>query len=122
LHLLLAKTQDLPRWARRSSGARRPRRGRRGRPSRCGATALKRPALASDAIGPHLDDDDGISVGIVAFSKAQSDMVTEILERVRRTDPVLEAMLRADKRENVFVKNIVSSSDDYDVGKAELDT
>jgi hypothetical protein len=57
-----------------------------------------------------------LSVGIVAFSKAQSDMVTEILERARRTDPVLEAMLREDKRENVFVKNIENvQGDERDV-------
>jgi hypothetical protein len=57
-----------------------------------------------------------LSIGIVAFSKAQSDMVTEILERARRTDPVLEAMLREDKRENVFVKNIENvQGDERDV-------
>ena len=46
------------------------------------------------------------SVGIVTFSKSQADMVTEILELKRRTNPVLDAFLREDKNERVFVKNI----------------
>ena len=41
-----------------------------------------------------------------AFSKAQSDMVTEVLEVARREDHVLEALLRENKTESVFVKNI----------------
>ena len=46
------------------------------------------------------------SVGIVTFSKSQSDMVTEVLELRRREDEVLDRFLREDKVENVFVKNI----------------
>ena len=48
----------------------------------------------------------GQSVGVVAFSKAQSDMINEALEMRRRTDSTLDALLREDKNENVFVKNI----------------
>ncbi len=46
------------------------------------------------------------SVGIVTFSKAQADMITEVLEFQRREDGILDAFLREDKHENVFVKNI----------------
>lgn len=57
-----------------------------------------------------------LSVGIVAFSKAQSDMVTELLESMRRIDQRLEEMLRENKRENVFVKNIENvQGDERDV-------
>lgn len=46
------------------------------------------------------------SVGIVTFSKAQADMVTEVLEFTRRNDPILDQFLQTNKTENVFVKNI----------------
>ena len=46
------------------------------------------------------------SVGIATFSKAQADMVTEVLEFRRRKDDILDLFLREDKIENVFVKNI----------------
>ena len=46
------------------------------------------------------------SVGVVTFSKTQADMVTEVLEMRRRENSVLDAFLREDKAENVFVKNI----------------
>ena len=46
------------------------------------------------------------SVGVVAFSKAQSDMITEVLEIRRRKDTYLDKYLRADKIEDVFIKNI----------------
>ncbi len=56
------------------------------------------------------------SVGVVAFSKAQSDMITEVLEMRRRTDSSLDALLREDKNENVFVKNIENvQGDERDV-------
>ena len=57
-----------------------------------------------------------LSVGIIAFSKAQSDMVTEVLELARRQDYGLDAFLREDKMENVFVKNIENvQGDERDV-------
>lgn len=46
------------------------------------------------------------SVGIVTFSKSQADMITEILEFKRRSNPILDNCLRENKSENVFVKNI----------------
>ena len=57
-----------------------------------------------------------LSVGVVAFSKAQSDMVTQVLEVARRDDQALESLLREDKPENVFVKNIENvQGDERDV-------
>ena len=58
----------------------------------------------------------GQSLGVVAFSKAQSDMITEVLEHARRQDNVLDALLREDKAENFFVKNIENvQGDERDV-------
>lgn len=46
------------------------------------------------------------SVGVVTFSKAQADMVTEVMEFRRREDDILDSFLREGKSENLFVKNI----------------
>ncbi len=57
-----------------------------------------------------------LSLGVVAFSKAQADMLTEVLELHRRRDPVLDAFLREGKAEDVFVKNIENvQGDERDV-------
>jgi hypothetical protein len=57
-----------------------------------------------------------LSIGAVAFSKAQADMLTEVLELHRRRDPVLDAFLREGKSEDVFVKNIENvQGDERDV-------
>ena len=57
-----------------------------------------------------------LSLGVVAFSKAQADMLTEVLELGRRRDPVLDAFLREGKAEDVFVKNIENvQGDERDV-------
>jgi hypothetical protein len=57
-----------------------------------------------------------LSLGVVAFSKAQADMLTEVLELTRRRDPVLDAFLREGKSEDVFVKNIENvQGDERDV-------
>ncbi len=39
-----------------------------------------------------------LSPGVVAFSKAQAEMLTEVLEHERRHDPVLDGFLRDGKR------------------------
>ena len=58
----------------------------------------------------------GLSLGVVTFSKAQSDMITEVLEHARRDDPVLDDLLQENKPENVFVKNIENvQGDERDV-------
>ena len=67
-------------------------------------------------LAEHARNQPHLSVGVVAFSKAQSDMVTQVLEVARRGDPALESLLREDKPENVFVKNIENvQGDERDV-------
>jgi hypothetical protein len=57
-----------------------------------------------------------LSLGVVAFSKAQADMITEILEVERRRDPILNDFLREGRHEDVFVKNIENvQGDERDV-------
>ena len=57
-----------------------------------------------------------LSLGIVTFSKAQSDMVTEVLEYARRQDRVLNEFLSETHAEDVFVKNIENvQGDERDV-------
>ena len=57
-----------------------------------------------------------LSLGVVAFSKAQADMLTEVLELERRRDPVLDALLHEGRAEDVFVKNIENvQGDERDV-------
>ena len=46
------------------------------------------------------------SIGVVTFSKAQADMMTEVLELARRQDSVLNEFLKEGQHEDVFVKNI----------------
>ena len=70
----------------------------------------------AERLAEHAREWPTLSVGIVAFSKAQSDMVTEVLEIARRSDPALEGFLRENKTENVFVKNIENvQGDERDV-------
>ena len=69
-----------------------------------------------DLMARHARSCKGQSLGVVAFSKAQSDMITEVLEHARRQDPVLDDLLRENKPENVFVKNIENvQGDERDV-------
>ena len=57
-----------------------------------------------------------LSLGVVAFSKAQADMLTEVVERERRRDPKLDDFLREGRNEDVFVKNIENvQGDERDV-------
>ncbi len=56
------------------------------------------------------------SLGIVTFSSAQRNLITELLELHRRADPVLDAFLREGKSEDLFVKNIENvQGDERDV-------
>jgi hypothetical protein len=57
-----------------------------------------------------------LSLGVVAFSKTQADMLTEVLELERRRDSVLDNFLREGRHEDVFVKNIENvQGDERDV-------
>lgn len=56
------------------------------------------------------------SVGIVTFSSAQRNLITELLEYERRQHPVLDDFLREGRFEDVFVKNIENvQGDERDV-------
>lgn len=59
-----------------------------------------------DAVALHARTNPHLSLGIVSFSVRQRDMITELLEHARRADPMLDELLRENKFENVFVKNI----------------
>jgi len=68
------------------------------------------------AVAEHARTRPDLSLGVVAFSKAQSDMLTEVMELARRQDPVLDAFLREGRAEDVFVKNIENvQGDERDV-------
>lgn len=68
------------------------------------------------AVAEHARTRPDLSLGVVAFSKAQSDMLTEVLEIARREDEILDAFLREGRAEDVFVKNIENvQGDERDV-------
>jgi hypothetical protein len=68
------------------------------------------------AVASHAQNWPDLSLGIVTFSKAQADMMTEILELERRKDPILDAFLREGQTEDIFVKNIENvQGDERDV-------
>jgi hypothetical protein len=91
-------------YARGGSGL-----GRQGT-NRIEATAIVK------AMADHARNWPDLSLGVVAFSKAQADMLTEVLELERRRDPALEMLLREGGNEDVFVKNIENvQGDERDV-------
>ena len=84
---------------------------------RAGTNRVEAERIA-DALVEHAQatDRQGQSVGIAAFSKAQSNMITEVLEMRRRTNFSLDDLLREGKNEDVFVKNIENvQGDERDV-------
>jgi hypothetical protein len=57
-----------------------------------------------------------LSLGIVTFSSAQKNTITELLELTRRTDGALDTFLREGQSEDLFVKNIENvQGDERDV-------
>jgi Protein of unknown function (DUF4011)/REase_MTES_1575/Protein of unknown function (DUF3320)/AAA domain len=57
-----------------------------------------------------------LSLGVVTFSSAQRNLITELLELARRQDNVLDEFLREGKSEDFFVKNIENvQGDERDV-------
>jgi len=83
-----------------------------GRP---GTNRIEAEAVAR-AVADHARTRPDLSLGVVAFSKAQSDMLTEVLEIARREDAILDAFLREGRAEDVFVKNIENvQGDERDV-------
>jgi hypothetical protein len=68
------------------------------------------------AVAQHARNCPDLSLGVVAFSKSQSNTLTEALEFERRRDPILDAFLREGRAEDVFVKNIENvQGDERDV-------
>ena len=56
------------------------------------------------------------SLGIVTFSMAQANLITELLEYRRRHDSILDRFLREGRSEDVFIKNIENvQGDERDV-------
>ncbi|NKD44991.1 DUF4011 domain-containing protein [Haematospirillum jordaniae] len=69
-----------------------------------------------EAVVKHAQTWPELSLGIVAFSKTQADMLTEVLEFERRRNSALDAFLREGKTEDVFIKNIENvQGDERDV-------
>jgi hypothetical protein len=67
-------------------------------------------------LAEHARSHPDVSVGIVTFSSAQKNLITELLELRRRTDTVLNDFLREGNAESVFVKNIENvQGDERDV-------
>ncbi|MBC6405270.1 MAG: DUF3320 domain-containing protein [Rhodospirillales bacterium] len=73
-----------------------------GRP---GTNRIEAEAVAQ-AVAEYARTHPALSLGVIAFSKAQSDMLTEVLEIARRQDEILDDFLRVGRSEDVFVKNI----------------
>ena len=82
---------------------------------RAGTNKIEAQEIVAAKAG-HARDWPDLSLGVVAFSKAQADMLTEVLEHGRRQDAVLDAFLREGQHEDVFVKNIENvQGDERDV-------
>lgn len=57
-------------------------------------------------VAEHAREHPTLSLGIVTFSFAQRNLITELLELARRSDAILDEFLREGKPEDLFVKNI----------------
>lgn len=68
------------------------------------------------AAAEHARNSPQASLGIVTFSTAQRDLISDCLERRRRDDPDLDAFLREGASEEAFVKNLENvQGDERDV-------
>lgn len=67
-------------------------------------------------VAEHARQTPKLSLGIVTFSAAQKNTLTQLMEVARRSDVALDAFLREGKREDLFVKNIENvQGDERDV-------
>lgn len=67
-------------------------------------------------VSEHARVNPDLSLGIVTFSSAQKNTITELLELARRTDSALDVFLREGQSEDLFVKNIENvQGDERDV-------
>ena len=68
------------------------------------------------AVADHAKTNPLLSLGVVTFSSAQRDAITDLLEFKRLTNDSLDAFLREGKVEDVFVKNLENvQGDERDV-------
>ncbi|MGY4749811.1 DUF3320 domain-containing protein [Pannonibacter sp. Q-1] len=82
---------------------------------RAGTNRIEAEEIAK-AVAQHASLSPDLSLGVVAFSKAQSDMITEVLENKRRTNATLDRFLQTGRAEDFFVKNIENvQGDERDV-------
>lgn len=69
-----------------------------------------------DRIAEHARENPSHSLGVVTFSFAQRNLITELLELRRRQDTTLDQFLREGQSEDLFVKNIENvQGDERDV-------
>ena len=69
-----------------------------------------------DRVAEHARFNPSQSLGVVTFSYAQQNLITELLELRRRSNPVLDQFLREGQSEDFFVKNIENvQGDERDV-------
>lgn len=67
-------------------------------------------------VAEHARTHPDLSLGIVTFSSAQKNTITELLELARRSDNALDRFLREGQSEDLFVKNIENvQGDERDV-------
>lgn len=67
-------------------------------------------------VSEHARTNPDLSLGVVTFSSAQKNTITELLELGRRTDSALDTFLREGQSEDLFVKNIENvQGDERDV-------
>lgn len=82
---------------------------------RRGTNLIEAMAIA-DRVSEHARSTPEYTLGVVAFSKSQADMITDVLESKRREDSVLDRFLGDQGFESVFVKNIENvQGDERDV-------
>lgn len=82
---------------------------------RAGTNRIEAEEIAK-AVAQHASLSPGLTLGVVAFSKAQSDMITEVLENKRRSNATLDRFLQTGGAEDFFVKNIENvQGDERDV-------
>jgi very-short-patch-repair endonuclease len=68
------------------------------------------------AVAKHARNAPGRSLGVVTFSTAQRDLITELLELTRREDEELDAFIQEGRHEEFFVKNLENvQGDERDV-------
>ena len=68
------------------------------------------------AVSEHARRTPHLSLGVVTFSVSQRDLVSELIEFARRSDPALDTFLREGSSEDFFVKNLENvQGDERDV-------